>query len=123
MAKIGLLSEGNARAVVDHVRRKGRKTPALNRNGQDRKVTARRMVVIQAPPDGISAMMGTTVGSAECEIWRREADGTELIATGEMITVYSMIKQVTLDNGDRYGHAVFDRYGDWWVSVGDCSDV
>ena len=123
MAKIGLLTEGNARAVVAHVRKFGRKNPALNRNGRNGPATARRMVVIQAPAGGIPAFDGTTFGSAECEVIRRNAETNEVEPTGEMIEVWSMLKIVTLDLGERYGHAVFDRYGDWWVSVGDCSDT
>ena len=121
MSKVGLFSEGTARAIVSHVRKYGKKTPALNRrqNGQD--ATARRTIWFKAPAGGIPAASGNVLGEAECEVLRRNTDTNELEPSGEAVTVYNWVDAVVADKGKRWGVAHYEMHGDWMISAADCT--
>jgi hypothetical protein len=73
-------------------------------------------IIIMTPSGGIPARVGTTVGKADCEVYRI-TDGDELQPTGDIYSIVNMT--ATPVEGDAYGQAKRIS-GRWVIDVEEC---
>lgn len=73
-----------------------------------------------APSGGIPGRVGTTMGSATCNVIETNSSG-ELTPSGSTITVYNWARFPACKNGDRYGVAGWINAA-WCVIAEDCTD-
>lgn len=87
-----------------------------------RKSATKTDKLIVAPSGGIPPRVNYTLGSATCDVWNDDGNGTDTVAdTGENITVYNWATSAVLSNGDRFGVASWN--GTMWLAISDdCND-